>query len=165
MGNFAMTIWNSTCNPCFSTFDQFFFVFHELKTGFFCYSLKLNFICYPNKFFTYDYSLWDGGDISFCGQKQTNFMCAYPWVSWFWKKLRSPIGPKFLIVLPGFQWGLCLWLYCSQDFIAFNFLKRFFTNFQIFRRWTIFDTRQNRTEHNFYWCEIHIQRIVTKTTY
>jgi hypothetical protein len=25
MGNFAMTIWNSTCNPC-STFDQFIFV-------------------------------------------------------------------------------------------------------------------------------------------
>jgi hypothetical protein len=37
LGNFAMTIWNSTCNPCFSTFDQFFFVFHGLKTGFFCY--------------------------------------------------------------------------------------------------------------------------------
>ena len=66
-----MTIWNSTCNPCFSTFDQFCFVFHGLKTGFFCYSLKLNFICYPNRFFTYDYSLWDGGDIRFCGQKQT----------------------------------------------------------------------------------------------
>jgi hypothetical protein len=46
-------------------------VFHGLKTGFFCYSLKLNFICYPNRFFTYDYSLWDGGDIRFCGQKQT----------------------------------------------------------------------------------------------
>ena len=30
-----MTIWNSTCNPCFSTFDQFFFAFHGLKTGFF----------------------------------------------------------------------------------------------------------------------------------
>jgi hypothetical protein len=66
-----MTIWNSTCNPCFSTFDQIFFVFHGLKTVFFCYSLKLNFICYPNKCFTYDYSLWDGGDIRFCGQKQT----------------------------------------------------------------------------------------------
>ena len=26
-------------------------------------------------------------------------------------------------------------------------------------------TEQNRTEHNFYWCKIHIQRIVTKTTY
>jgi hypothetical protein len=71
MWNFAMTIWNSTCNPCFSTFDQFFFVFHGLKTSFFCYSLKFNFICYPNRFFTYDYSLWDGGDIRFCGQKQT----------------------------------------------------------------------------------------------
>jgi hypothetical protein len=35
--------------------------------------LKLNFICYPNRFFTYDYSLWDGGDIRFCGQKQTLF--------------------------------------------------------------------------------------------
>ena len=66
-----MTIWNGTCNPCFSTFDQIFFVFHGLKTGFFCYSLKLNFICYPNRFFTYDYSLWYGGDIGFCGQKQT----------------------------------------------------------------------------------------------
>ena len=30
-----MTIWNSTCNPCFSTFDQIYFVFHGLKTGFF----------------------------------------------------------------------------------------------------------------------------------
>ena len=49
MGNFAMTIWNSTCNPCFSTFEQFFFMFHGLKTGFF-YSLKLNFICYLNRF-------------------------------------------------------------------------------------------------------------------
>jgi hypothetical protein len=46
-------------------------VFHGLKTGFFCYSLKLNFICYLNRFFTFDYSLWDGGDICFCGQKQT----------------------------------------------------------------------------------------------
>ena len=67
MRNFAMTIWNSTC----STFDQIFFLFHGLKTFFFCYSLKLNFICYPNRFFTYDYSLWDGGDIRFCGKKQT----------------------------------------------------------------------------------------------
>ena len=66
-----MTIWNSTCNPCFSTFDQIFFVFHGLKTVFLCYLLKLNFICYPNRFFTYDYSLWDGGDICFCGKKQT----------------------------------------------------------------------------------------------
>ena len=66
-----MTVWNSTCNPCFSTFDQIVFVFHGLKTGFFCYSLKLNFICYPNRFFTYDYSLLDRGDIRFCGQKQT----------------------------------------------------------------------------------------------
>jgi hypothetical protein len=33
--------------------------------------LKLNFICYLNIFFTFDYSLWDGGDIRFCGQKQT----------------------------------------------------------------------------------------------
>ena len=23
----------------------------------------------------------------------------------------------------------------------------------------------NRTEHNLYWCKIHIQRIVTKTTH
>ena len=42
----------------------------NLKQVLFCYSLKLNFICYPNRFFTYD-SLWDGGDIRFCGQKQT----------------------------------------------------------------------------------------------
>jgi hypothetical protein len=28
-------IWNSTCNPCFSTFDQICFVFHGLKTFFF----------------------------------------------------------------------------------------------------------------------------------
>ena len=69
---FAMAIWNSTCNPCFSTFDQFFFVFHGLKTVFFCYSLKLNFICYPNRFFTYDYSLWDGGRHTFLRAK-TNF--------------------------------------------------------------------------------------------
>jgi hypothetical protein len=26
---------------------------------------------YTSRFFTYDYSLWDGGDIRFCGQKQT----------------------------------------------------------------------------------------------
>ena len=44
-----------------------FLLFHGLKTGFFCYSLKLNFICCPNRFFTYDYSLWDGGR----PQKQT----------------------------------------------------------------------------------------------
>jgi hypothetical protein len=67
-----MTIWNSTCNPCFSTFDQICFVFHGLKTGFFFYSLKLNFICYPNGFFTYDYSLWDGGRHMFL-QAKTNF--------------------------------------------------------------------------------------------
>ena len=72
-----MTIWNSTCNPYFSTFYQIFFVFHGLKTGFFCYSLKLNFICYPNRFFIYDYSLWDGGDIRFCGQKQTLITSRY----------------------------------------------------------------------------------------
>jgi hypothetical protein len=37
MGNFAMTIWNSICNPCFSTFEQIFFVFHGLKTVFFLF--------------------------------------------------------------------------------------------------------------------------------
>ena len=62
-----MTIRNSTCNPCFSTFDQFFFVFHGLKTVF-----ELNFICYLNKFFTFDYSLWDGGRHVF-----TNFNLYY----------------------------------------------------------------------------------------
>ena len=67
-----MTIWNSTCNPCFSTFDQIVFVFHGLKTVFFCYLLKLNFICYPNRFFTYDCSLWDGGRHTFLRAK-TNF--------------------------------------------------------------------------------------------
>jgi hypothetical protein len=65
-------IWNSTCNPCFSTFDQFFFVFHGLKTSFFCYSLKFNFICYLNRSFTFDYSLWDGGRHTFLRAK-TNF--------------------------------------------------------------------------------------------
>ena len=60
MGNFAMTIWNSTCNLFFSTWSSLF-----------CYSLKLNFICYINILFTFDYSLWDGEDIRFCGQKQT----------------------------------------------------------------------------------------------
>ena len=60
-----MTIWNSTCNPCFSTFEQILFVFRGLKTGFFCYSLKLNFICYLNRFFTFDYSLWDEGRHTF----------------------------------------------------------------------------------------------------
>ena len=70
--NFAMTIWSSTCNPCFSTFDQIFFVFHGLKTGCFFYSLKLNFICYLNNFFTFDYSLWDGGSHTFLWAK-TNF--------------------------------------------------------------------------------------------
>jgi hypothetical protein len=69
-GNMHNYIW-CTCNPCFGTFDIQKIVFHGLKTGFFCYSLKLNFICYPNKLFTYDYSLWDGGDIRFCGEKQT----------------------------------------------------------------------------------------------
>jgi hypothetical protein len=78
MGNFAMTIWNSTCNPCFSTFDQIFFVFHGLKTGFFCYSLKINFICYPNRFFTYDYSLWDGGrQAKFNFDIKSSFVCSF----------------------------------------------------------------------------------------
>jgi hypothetical protein len=38
MGNLVMTIWNrfnSICNPCFSTFDQIFFVFHGLNFFFF----------------------------------------------------------------------------------------------------------------------------------
>jgi hypothetical protein len=71
--NFAMTIWNSTCNPCFSTFDQIFFVFHGLKTVFFFgYSLKLKFICYLNRFFTFDYSLWDRGRHMFLWAR-TNF--------------------------------------------------------------------------------------------
>ena len=76
MGNFAMTIWNSTCNPCFSTFDQIFVLFHGLKTGFFCYSLKLDFICYPNRFFTHDYSLWDGWRHTFLWTKTNfNYIC------------------------------------------------------------------------------------------
>jgi hypothetical protein len=29
MGNFAMTIWNSTCNPYFSTFDQILLCFMD----------------------------------------------------------------------------------------------------------------------------------------
>ena len=40
--------------------------------NFFCYSLKLNFICYLNRFFTFDYSLWDGGRHTFYRAK-TNF--------------------------------------------------------------------------------------------
>ena len=73
MGNFAMTIWNSTWNPCFSTFEQIFVVFHGLKTGFFFgYSLKLNFICYLNIFFTFEYSLWDRWRHTFLRAK-TNF--------------------------------------------------------------------------------------------
>ena len=64
-----MTIWNSTCNPC-STFDQFIFVFHGLKSCF-CYSLKLNFICYLNRFIPLTTVCGTGGDIHFCGQKQT----------------------------------------------------------------------------------------------
>ena len=67
-----MTIWNSTCNPCFSTFDQFLFVFHGLETVCFCYSLKLNFICYLNILFTIDYSFWEGGRHTFFRAK-TNF--------------------------------------------------------------------------------------------
>ena len=47
-----------------------------IKSSLFCYSLKLNFICYLNRFFTFDYSLWDEGDIRFCGQKQTLFIFA-----------------------------------------------------------------------------------------
>ena len=73
-----MTMWKSTCNPCFSTFEQIFFCVSWIKKlGFFCYSLKLNFICYLNRFFTFDYSLWDGGDIRFCGQKQTLILICY----------------------------------------------------------------------------------------
>ena len=37
MGNFAMTIWNSTCNPCFSTFEQFFFYVSWIKNRFFLF--------------------------------------------------------------------------------------------------------------------------------
>ena len=51
-----MTIWNSTRNPCFSTFDQFFFCVSWIK----------------NSFFTFDYSLWDGGRHTFLRAK-TNF--------------------------------------------------------------------------------------------
>jgi hypothetical protein len=55
-------------------FDQIYFVFHGLKTFFFCYSLKFNFICYLNIFFTFDYSLWDGGRHTFFACKnKTNF--------------------------------------------------------------------------------------------
>jgi hypothetical protein len=38
-----------------------------------------NYICYPNRFFTYDYSLWDGGDVRFCGQKQTLIFIIILW--------------------------------------------------------------------------------------
>ena len=38
-----MTIWNSTIpvTLALALFDQIYFVFHGLKTGFFCYSLIL----------------------------------------------------------------------------------------------------------------------------
>ena len=84
-----MTIWNSTCNPCFSTFDQIFLVFHGLKIFFF-YSLKLYFICYLNRFFTFDYSLWDRGRHTFLLAK-TNF-------NWI-----SPICHNHYLVLPPFM--------------------------------------------------------------
>jgi hypothetical protein len=42
------------------------------KNIFFYYSLKLNFICYLNRFFTFDYSLWDEGRHTFLRAK-TNF--------------------------------------------------------------------------------------------
>ena len=67
-----MTIWNSTCIPCFSTFDQFCLCFMDQKQVFFCYSLKLDFICYPNICFTYGYNLWVGGRHTFLRAK-TNF--------------------------------------------------------------------------------------------
>jgi hypothetical protein len=86
-----MTIWNSTCNPCFSTFDQNYFVFHGLKTIFFCYSLKLNFICYLKRFFTFDYSLWDGGRHTFLREK-TNFNSIR-----FWNCSNSVIFFVFLL--------------------------------------------------------------------
>jgi hypothetical protein len=34
---------------------------------------------FRNRFFTYDYSLWDGGDIRFCGQKQTLIFIIILW--------------------------------------------------------------------------------------
>ena len=89
MRNFAKTKWNSTCNPCFSTFDQFFFVFHGLKTFFFCYSLKLNFICYLNRFFTFDYSLWDEGRHTFLRAK-TNFNFKLFFICVFVMKVDKP---------------------------------------------------------------------------
>ena len=67
-----MTIWNSTCNPCFSTFDKKNYASWIKNSFFFFYSLKLNFICYRNRFFTFDYSLWDGGRHTFLRAK-TNF--------------------------------------------------------------------------------------------
>ena len=75
-----MTIWNSTCNPCFSTFDQIFFCVSWIKNSFFCYSLKLNFFCYLNRFFTFDYSLMDGGRHTFLRAK-TNFNYNGRWVN------------------------------------------------------------------------------------
>jgi hypothetical protein len=42
MGNFAITIWNST-------FDTFFFVFHGLKTGFFFFDIKIKVCFCPQK--------------------------------------------------------------------------------------------------------------------
>ena len=57
-----------------------FFLFHGLKSCFF-YSLKLNFICYLNRFFTFDYSLWDRGRHTFLWAK-TNFNCSLFFTHW-----------------------------------------------------------------------------------
>jgi hypothetical protein len=44
---------------------------HNIQTNsFFGYSLKLNFICYLNRFFTFDYSLWDRGRHTFLRAKR-----------------------------------------------------------------------------------------------
>ena len=49
--------------------------------NFFFYSLKLNFICYLNRFFTFDYSLWDGGRHTFLRAKQTLIVHVFEVVS------------------------------------------------------------------------------------
>ena len=71
MGNFAIQYGIVPVTLALALLIKFFFVFHGLKTFFF-YSLKLNFICYLNRFFTFDYSLWDGGRHTFW-QAKTNF--------------------------------------------------------------------------------------------
>jgi hypothetical protein len=81
----------------------------------FVYSLKLNFICYLNRFFTFDYSLWDGGRHTFlwaktCGQKQTLI------------KTEVPLPLAFKVTLANFGYPVnALWFSCFRRLELFGF--------------------------------------------